>query len=294
MSSTRDEGAIDMGEYILDNAWQLARRRLARLEEQLDPGTVRHLEALGVGAGWRCLEVGGGGGSVADWLCRRVGPGGSVLATDVDTRFLEAVRAPNLEVRRHDIVAEELPGAAFDLVHARTVLNHLGRRDVALRRMAAALRPGGWLLVEEGDWISWEPDPTADAETAALFRRHWAAHDRFATARGLDHAYGRRLYGEVCRLGLVDVGAEGRVSMVRGGTPQAELWRLSFQQVGEPTVRAGLLAERDLQALLALLEDPGFVWMGMTIMAVWGRRPQPDNGQELDVPAQRVSGGHPE
>ena len=52
----RDEGAIDMGEYILDNAWQLARRRLARLEEQLDPGTVRHLQALGVGAGWRCLR----------------------------------------------------------------------------------------------------------------------------------------------------------------------------------------------------------------------------------------------
>src|SRR5918911_563682 len=242
-----------MGEYLLDNAWQLARRRLARLEEQLDPGTLLHLEALGVGAGWRCLEVGGGGGSVADWLCRRVGPGSSVLATDLDTRFLEAVRAPNLEVRRHDSVAEELPGAAFNLVHARTVLNHLGRRDVALRRMAAA--------------------PPADAGPAALFRRYWAAHDRFAAARGLDHAYGRRLYGDVCRLGLVDVGTEGRVSMVRGGTPQAELWRLSFQQVGEPTVRAGLLAERDLQAFLALLEDPGFVWMGMTIMAVWGRRP---------------------
>ena len=138
----RAEGAIDRGEYILDNAWQLARRRLARLEEQLDPGTIRHLQALGVGAGWRCLEVGGGGGSVADWLCRRVGPGGSVLATDVDTRFLTAVRAPNLDVRRHDIVAEELPAAAFDLVHARTVLNHLGRRDLALRRMAAAVRPG--------------------------------------------------------------------------------------------------------------------------------------------------------
>jgi hypothetical protein len=39
--------------------------------------------------------------------------------------------------------------------------------------------------------------------------------------------------------------------MVHGGTPQAELWRLSFQQGGQPTVRAGLLAERDLQAFLA-------------------------------------------
>jgi hypothetical protein len=46
-----------------------------------------------------------------------------------------------------------------------------------------------------------------------------------------------------------------------------------LQRVGEPTVRPGLLAERDLRALLALPEDPGFVWMGMTIMAVWRRRP---------------------
>ena len=50
-------------------------------------------------------------------------------------------------------------------------------------------------------------------------------------------------------------------------------------------MRAGLLAERDLQAFLALVEDPGFVWMGMTIMAVWGRRPQPGSGQELNFPA---------
>jgi hypothetical protein len=29
-----------------------------------DPGTIRHLEQLGVGLGWRCLEVGAGGGSI--------------------------------------------------------------------------------------------------------------------------------------------------------------------------------------------------------------------------------------
>ncbi|MGH8999638.1 MAG: hypothetical protein ACRDY7_09630 [Acidimicrobiia bacterium] len=42
-----------------------------------DSSTVRHLEALGVGAGWRCLEVGGGGGSVGRWLGERVGSDGT-------------------------------------------------------------------------------------------------------------------------------------------------------------------------------------------------------------------------
>jgi hypothetical protein len=42
--------------YLLPNAWRQARERLALLEQVLDPGTTRHLEALGVAAGWQCLE----------------------------------------------------------------------------------------------------------------------------------------------------------------------------------------------------------------------------------------------
>ncbi|HET9109188.1 MAG TPA: hypothetical protein VFN78_00040, partial [Ktedonobacterales bacterium] len=72
-----------MADYLLDNAWQEQDRRLARLEAWFDPGTIQHLEALGVGPGWRCLEVGAGAGSIAAWLCNRVGPEGSVLATDI-------------------------------------------------------------------------------------------------------------------------------------------------------------------------------------------------------------------
>jgi hypothetical protein len=46
--------------YGLDNAWCKALARLSSLEEWLDPGTIRHLRAAGVDAGWRCLEVGAG------------------------------------------------------------------------------------------------------------------------------------------------------------------------------------------------------------------------------------------
>jgi 16S rRNA A1518/A1519 N6-dimethyltransferase RsmA/KsgA/DIM1 with predicted DNA glycosylase/AP lyase activity len=79
------------------------------LEARWDPGTIRHLETLGVGEGWHCLEIGGGGGSIAEWLCRRVGPKGHVVATDLDTRFLEALDYDNLEVVRHNIVTDAVP-----------------------------------------------------------------------------------------------------------------------------------------------------------------------------------------
>ncbi|MGH8922388.1 MAG: SAM-dependent methyltransferase, partial [Actinomycetes bacterium] len=84
--------------YSLDNGWEHARHRLELLEQIYDAGTIRRLDSLGVGAGWRCLEVGAGGGSITRWLCDRVGPGGRVLAIDLDTRFVEQLDDENLDV----------------------------------------------------------------------------------------------------------------------------------------------------------------------------------------------------
>jgi hypothetical protein len=57
-----------------------------------------------------------------------------VLATDLDPGGLRS--GERLEVRRHDIVEDELPERTFDLVHARLVLLHLPKRRQALARMA--------------------------------------------------------------------------------------------------------------------------------------------------------------
>jgi hypothetical protein len=46
------------GQYVYDNTWQNARERIALLETVYDPGTIRHLEALGIADGWRCLPSG--------------------------------------------------------------------------------------------------------------------------------------------------------------------------------------------------------------------------------------------
>ena len=107
---------LTMQAYSFDNAWSEARQRLRGLEQLLDPGSIRYLEALGVGQGWRCLEVGAGAGSMTKWLCQRVGPSGHELTTDLDTRLLAAMSLPNLEVRRHDIATQDLAEHGFDLV----------------------------------------------------------------------------------------------------------------------------------------------------------------------------------
>ena len=142
-----------MANYSLSNAWDDARRRLALLEQYLDPITHRRLSRLGLRKGWHCLEVGGGGGSVARWLSAQVGADGHVVGTDIDPRFLEEIREPNFEAWKHDIAIDDLPTGEFDLVHTRWVLQHLADPEAAIQRMIAAVQPGGWLLVEGMDFF---------------------------------------------------------------------------------------------------------------------------------------------
>ena len=82
--------------------------RPGAFERERDADTIRYLEQIGVSSGWGCLEVGGGSGTIAEWLCKRVGTDGHVVATDLDTQLLESIVAPNIEVRCHDIVNDDL------------------------------------------------------------------------------------------------------------------------------------------------------------------------------------------
>lgn len=261
-----------MPEYAFDNVWIHARQRLRGLEQLLDPGTIRHLEALGTAEGWHCLEVGAGGGSITEWLCQRVGHDGFVMATDLDTRFLEALTMPNLDVRRHDIVSDELPEGRFDLVLSRLVLEHVQEREKALRRMLAALRPGGWLVCEDTDNITVGLVSPTDTFNSELFMKIEQAKDKVLAARG--HAYcGRHLYGFLSALGLTEIGAEGRVPLLYARTGPAQWKRLSVEQVAKDIVNAQLATEAEVAAYLTLLDSPTFVAQGFTIMTAWGRRP---------------------
>jgi SAM-dependent methyltransferase len=257
--------------YTLDNAWIQARERLGLLEAYCDPTSIRHLERLGVAEGWHCLEVGAGGGSITTWLGQKVGTTGRVLATDIDTRFLDGLDFPNVEVRRHDIVREALPEAAFDLVHGRLVLMHLAERERALRSMVSALKPGGWLLVEEGDAVTWLPDPRTKG--APLFSKGTSAFNEVQTAAGVDVYLGRRLYADVRAAGLVDVDGEGCVPVTHAGSLSARMWQLTMAQRRDRMVGAGLLTDEEMDRFLALYDDTSFTAMDYIFMAVWGRKP---------------------
>jgi SAM-dependent methyltransferase len=254
----------------LDQAGRNAAARFAALSALFDRGTIAQMEDRGVGSGWHCLEVGGGSGSVATWLSERVGPDGRVVVTDIDTRFLETIRRPNLEVRRHDITYDPVPVGGFDLVHCRMVLIHLPERDEVLGRMAAALKPGGRLVCEEFDSLSLPPDPAVSPGEVHL-ETH-AAMGRVIADAGVDRRYGRLLYGRFRALGLVSLGAEARMSMVQGGSPGAALLRASYERRRTAMTDAGYLTQQAFDRDVARLDDADFMMPSPIMWTAWGRR----------------------
>jgi len=259
--------------YLLDNASEKAVTRMDVLARIYDPTSRRVLESTGIAAGWRCLEVGGGGGSVARWMAERVGPTGSVLCTDLDTRIIErgsANAGPNLEVIRHDIAQDPLPANSFDLAHARLVMIHVPQREVALEKMVQALKPGGWLVIEDFDSASLQPDVKVNRfetplPTSEAVRKYLTRHQ--------DGYYGRRLHGRFRELGLTQVFADGRMVMFDKLNGGADLMRVNFEQIGADVIAAGLITRQQIDADLATLERDDFAIPSPILWSVVGRKP---------------------
>src|SRR3954464_2365373 len=233
--------------YLLDNARAEAGERFVWLAELFDGVTRGHLDRLGLRAGSRCWEVGAGGRSIPEALAAAVGPTGHVLATDIDPAWLDP--HGTYEVRRHDIVADPPPGT-FDLVHARLVLVHVPDRARALATMVAALRPGGWLLVEDAD-TELQPLACLDESGPAQRRanRLRRAFRELMTRRGADLRYGRTLPRTLREAGLVDVAAAG--SFPVGGAVCDRLEIATMRQVRAELVAARLADEAEIDAHIA-------------------------------------------
>jgi len=165
-------------------------------------------------------------------------------------------------------VADPLPTGQFDLVHTRWVLAWLPTPQQVLARLVAALRPVGWLLVEEGDLVTLYHSATPES-FLKVARAFGAA---LATLSGLDIFYGRRVYGDMWAQGLAEVGAEGRVCMLHGGGANSRWLRLSIERVRARMVDAKTVSNTEIEETLALLDDPAFAALSPLTMAVWGRR----------------------
>jgi ubiquinone/menaquinone biosynthesis C-methylase UbiE len=265
-----------MATYLFQNAGPQSGQRFASLETLYDPWTIQHLEVTGIGPGWQCWEVGGGGGGVAVWLAEQCGSSGHVLVTDIDPRFLReraSLDQPNVEIRHHDISVDPLPSQVFDLIHARLVLGHVPKREQALERMITALKPGGWLMVEDFDQglidLSY---PTRDVKASILYQKMQAALAHVMKVHNVDLAWGRNLYQRLRAHGLTNIGMEGYLILREGRSPGARHATANFEQIREEAVSTGLITQDEVEHLLHLLDTPDFAFGAPVMFTAWGRR----------------------
>ena len=246
--------------------------RLRNLQLSADPLTTRRLERVGVAEGWRCLEVGAGQGSIAAWMAERVGPGGRVDAIDIDLRLLGPLaELPNVDVRECDVLTGELPENHYDLAHTRFVLMHLSEPEVALQRMVASLRPGGWILVEDPVYY----------EAITLTPHHPAADTyirvmntfRVVTEDAMEMNFGRKLIRMVAQMGLDEFEAETTQRFHRGGQPGALAMKLSVEIFRDAILATGRVCEDDMRVFAEASEDPSFVGGIPIICGAWARKP---------------------
>ena len=190
-----------------------------------------------------------------------------MVATDLDTRFFDDAAGVNLEVWRHDVTRDPLPTAEFDLVHVRWLLDLLPDREALVEKLIAALRPGGWLLVEEPDMF-----PIA-AEPSGEYRRLQEATTALLQSAGTDHQWARTLPAVLTAAGLIGVGAEADVDICQGGSSMAECRQLSFAQLQGALVQTGLITEVEFYEGVACLSDSNHRVMDLASVAAWGQKP---------------------
>lgn len=268
-----------MTTYTFDNSGPETIDQFDSLETCLDPTTIRQLELLDIPKGARCWEIGAGGGSIATWLSHQVGPPGHVLASDINVdRLSHLEKLGNVSIVKHDVATLTPPDddGPFQLIHARLVLLHLPQRRQILHTLAAALAPGGWLLIEEFDgtvplWIYRSTSP----EDAELFCRVTAAILAVLESNGADMAWAHEVHSAMADAGLTAIHTTAHAESWPGGSPGARLHATNTRQLADQLHTRGLTAA-DLDRFRTIVTDPTHAASSYQLVSTRGqRRPTP-------------------
>jgi ubiquinone/menaquinone biosynthesis C-methylase UbiE len=240
------------------------------------PRTSELFDTVRLGPGMHCVDLGCGGGEVTFEIARRVGPGGHVTGLDMDEVKLALARESaeqrgltNLDFRTANVNEWSEP-ASYDIVYSRLLLEHLSRPLDLLRRMWAAVRPGGAIVVEDADFGGMFCHPANDGFA------FWARAYPLALERhGGDPTIGRKLYGYFVETAI----PSPKLRLVQRADVDGEaktLPLLTMDATAAAIVAEGIASETELDAarasLAAFTADPTTVIGGPRIIQVWSRR----------------------
>jgi ubiquinone/menaquinone biosynthesis C-methylase UbiE len=229
--------------------------RLLLLARASWPATAALFGRAGIRPGMTCVDLGCGGGEVTFELARLVAPGGSVTGVDMDEVKLGLARkaagergVSNVEFLAGNVDDWDEPDA-YDVVYARFLLQHLSVPVNLLRRMWAAVRSGGRVIVEDPDFDGWCCHPPNDG-----FDFFVRAYAEVIRRRGGDHASGRKLYRYFLDAGIPAPQVALVQSVVVRGEEKELAWS-TLDATSEAILAEGVATSGELAAALASLRQ---------------------------------------
>lgn len=262
--------------------------RLARQHDVWRETTVALWDAAQFGPGQRLLDLGAGPGFASLELAERTGPAGQVTALDNSERFvgilqdwITAREVRNLETRVADATAPGIEPESMDGVYVRWLLCFLPDPARVIEQAAAALAPGGRLVVMDYfNYLSIRCFPASPIFTR-VFQQ---VHKSFADAGGnLD-------VGDTLPVLMHDAGLEIlRIEpIIRVARPGGAIWQWvrAFQRSYLPRLlEQGYLSEDELAAndadWRARAEDPASFFLSPPMLGVVGRKARSGRRQAI-------------
>lgn len=244
---------MSVSQYVFDNSQDCSELdRLQLIERIFDPKSKRRILSSGITSGWRCLEVGAGAGSIARWMSEIVGESGKVVAVDLDTKYIDNIDLPNVEVIKADIRNLSLENHSFDVIHARYVLIHISDFRLALANMIKLLKPDGWLVLEEPDFGAARAIVGQGIESVNRINQSiWQMFEN----REMDHAFGLKLPAIAQKFNLHLLSIENDTHLANGGTDIAKMMKMSALQLSEKYISTGKSTLDDIEKYCQFTEN---------------------------------------
>jgi SAM-dependent methyltransferase len=252
-------------------------RLVAQAAEFVNPANWL-LDQIDIQPGWRTVDIGCGPIGILDLLSQRVGKTGSVTGLEREQRFVAMAQSEisrrglnNVKVVQADALNTGLPKAEFDLVHERLVMINVPKREALLQEMISLLRPGGTIVLEDVDDISYTCVPLHPSWTILLDAFHAAFH-----ANGGNAFIGRELTRCLRDVGIRNIRTKIHVGTVGPGEYRRTHLLSLLDVLHDKVVGSGVLTETQLSehrlALTDHLKNPDTLLIDKLLVQAWGQK----------------------